>query len=74
MRDSLESEGISVAYFSEDAGTVFLEYTSTETTEEGIAGEIGTVAGVYRNQVVDGWHVHSLEVNVLDSDEFTVGS
>lgn len=74
MRDSLESEGISVDYFSEDAGTVFLEYVSTETTEEGIAGEIGTVAGVYRNNVVDGWDVDSLEVTVLDSDEFPVGS
>jgi len=74
MRDSLGSEGVSVAYFSEDAGTVFLEYVSTETTEEGIAGEIGTVAGIYRNGVIGGWDVDSLEVTVLDSDEFPVGS
>ena len=54
--------------------TVQLTYTTFQTTESGIAEEIGKVAGAYAYAIGDGWDKQQMEVAVQAADGSTIGT
>jgi hypothetical protein len=65
MEAYISTEGIEVEDATEQNGVVYFEYTTQETTQMGIASEMGTVAGAYAGAVDQGWDVNRMEVTVL---------
>ena len=74
IRTALQQEAVSVSSVQSEGSTVQLTYTTFQTTEEGIAEEIGIIAGAYAYAVGDGWDKAQMQVTVQGADGSTIGS
>jgi hypothetical protein len=70
----LSGKGITVESISSRGDTVLLSYRTAETTQSGLASEMGTVAGAYSGAIEQGWEKDAMEVTVLDLTGSEIGS
>ena len=74
IQEALQQESVSVSSVQSQDSTVQLTYTTFQTTESGIAEEIGKVAGAYAYAIGDGWDKQQMEVAVQAADGSTIGT
>ena len=70
----LQQEDVSVDSIERDGQNATLSYTTIQTSESGLAQEIGKVAGAYAFAVGDGWDTERLNVKVLGADGTQIGT
>ena len=74
IQGALQQESVSVSSVESQDDIVQLTYTTVQTTESGIAEEIGKVAGAYAFAIDDGWDKQQMQVTVQAADGSTIGS
>lgn len=70
----LQQQDVSVSSIERNGPNATLSYTTIQTTESGIAQEMGTVAGAYAFAVGDGWDTERLNVRILGADGTQIGT
>lgn len=74
LESTLEDSGIMVETVEEQGNTLYVEYTTFETTEQGIAREIGAVAGAYAGISGEGYQSNQMDVSVRGADGSEIGT
>lgn len=74
FRTNLESQGITVTDVQRSGKQIQLTYLSVESTQSGLAEEIGYVTGAYAAAVGNGEQAQRLEVVIVDAAETPIGS
>lgn len=70
---ALQQEEVLVSSIDSQGGTVQLSYTTFQTTEQGIAEEMGKVGGAFAFAIGDGWDKDQLQATVLAADGTEIG-
>ena len=75
LEDLLTSAEIRVDFLAYQGGyqRAALDYITAETTQDGIAQEIGTIVGAVVTLFEDGWRIDRLQVGVLNLERILIG-
>lgn len=70
---ALQQTDVSVTTIISEGEVVRLSYTTSQTTEEGLAEEIGKVMGAFASAIGDGWDKQQLLASILVPDGTEIG-
>lgn len=74
LESTLVDNGIMVDTVEEQGDVLYVEYTTFESTEEALAGEIGAVSGAYAGISGEGYQSDRMEVSIRGANGDEIGT